>query len=382
VDKVEVVDKYTVKIILQKPVAFYKAVLAVVTYAPVSPKAYPADEVCSDCTAGGIGPYYIESFIRDQEIVLRANPNYYGEKPKTDVIIVKFFKDATSLRLALEAGEIDIAWRTLTPSDIVDLMKKPGFQVIEGKGSFIRYIVLNTNIPPLNKKLVRQALAAALDRKRIADVVFLGTMTPLYSLVPAGMWSHIDAFKDKYGEGPNYELARELLKKAGYSEEHKLKLELWYTPTHYGDTEADVAALIKECWEKTGMIEVTVKSAEWSTYIELTRKKSLPITLYGWYPDYIDPDNFLYPFLHTGSNRWLGEPYSNPEMDKLLDAAQVAPSTEERAQLYGEVQKLLAEDAPIIPILQGKLYIVAKEGIKGIVIDPYMLLRYWLIYKE
>ena len=381
VDKVEVVDKYTVKIVLQKPVAFYKAVLAVPTYFPISPKSYSADKIDPDNTAGGIGPYRIVRFVRDQEIVLEANPDYYGDKPKTKKIVIKFYKDATALRMALEAGEIDIAWRTLNPSDIIDLKEGGKFKVIEGKGAFIRYIVLNTNVPPLNDKRVRQALAAALDRKKISEEIFMGTVTPLYSLVPAGMWAHIDAFKDKYGEGPDLELARKLLREAGYSEENKLKIELWYTPTHYGSTEADLAAAIKECWEATGMIEVTIKSAEWSTYLELTRKKGLPVTLYGWYPDYLDPDNFLYPFLHTGSNRWLGNPYSNPELDKMLDKAQAATDTATREKLYTEVQKILAEDSPIIPIFQGKLYVVTKPEIEGVVIDPYMLLRYWLIYK-
>ena len=377
IKNIEVVDKYVIKLTLKKAFPFYKAVLAVVTYFPVSPNSYPADEISPDNTAGGIGPYYIESFVRDEEIVLRANPNYYGPKPKTEVVIIKFYKDATSLRLALEAGEIDIAWRTLNPADVIDLKEK-GFQVIEGKGSFIRYIVLNTNIPPLDNKLVRWALAIAVNRSKIAEDVFFGTMTPLYSLVPAGMWSHIDVFKEMFGETPNYELAAKLLREAGYSEDNKLKIELWYTPTHYGDTEADVAAAIKESWEKTGLIEVDVKSAEWATYLELTRKQSLPITLYGWYPDYIDPDNFLYPFLHTDSNRWLGKPYSNPHLDIILEIGQSFA----REQLYKAAQMILANDVPIIPILQSKLYIVAKPNVKGIIIDPYMLLRYWLLYKE
>jgi peptide/nickel transport system substrate-binding protein len=228
---------------------------------------------------------------------------------------------------------------------------------------------------------VRQALAAALDRNSIAQKVFLGTVDPLYSLIPNGMWGHIDAFKDKYGEA-NLDLAKQLLRQAGYSESNKLKVELWYTPSHYGDTEADVAALIKEAWEKTGMVEVTVKSAEWSTYLDLTRKGQLAVTLYGWYPDYMDPDDYTFPFLHTGSNRWLGNPYSDPEMDKMLEQAQVEPDQSKRVELYKNIQIKLADDAPIVPIFQGKLYVASKDTVGGIVLDPLMLLRYYLIYKQ
>ncbi len=382
VKDVKVLDTYTLEIDLNKPVSFYPAVLAVPTYAPIPPDKYPPDKISPDNTAGGVGPYKIVKFVRDQELILQANPYYYGTPPKTKTVVIKFYKDATALRLALQSGEIDIAWRTLNPSDIISLKKNPDYKVWEGAGSYIRYIVFNTKIPPLNNKLVRQALAAALDRQSIVQKVFLGTVEPLYSLVPMGMWSHKDSFKDKYGAGPNLELAKELLKKAGYSESHKLKITLWYTPSHYGSTEADVASLIKEAWEKTGMVEVTIKSAEWSTYLELTRKGQLPVTLYGWYPDYLDPDDYLYPFLHTGANRWLGNPFSNSTVDKLLDQAQVETSQTKRAQLYEEVQDILADQAWIVPIFQGKLYAVSKKSVGGIVLDPMMLLRYYLIYKQ
>jgi len=381
VESTEVIDDYTLKITLQNPISFFPAILAVPTYFPVSPNAYPFDEISPDNTAGSVGPYMITKWVRDQQLVLEANPHFFGEPPKTPKVVIKFYSTSTALRMALESGEIDIAWRTLSPTDIEALKGKGEFTVYEAPSSYIRYIVFNTNIPPLDNPLVRKALAAALNRQEIVEKVFLGTAEPLYSLVPNGMWSHIDIFKDKYGDG-NLELAKQLLKQAGYSEENKLKVELWYTPEHYGDTEADVAALIKEAWEATGMVEVTVKSAEWSTYLQYTREGSLMITLYGWYPDYLDPDDYLYPFLHTGSNRWLGNPYSDPEMDELLDQAQVEMDQSKRETLYKQVQEKLAEDVPIVPIFQGKLYLVAKKNVHGIVLDQLMLLRYYLIYKE
>jgi len=380
VESVEAPDDLTVVFHLKQPTAYFLALLATPPYFPVHPN-YKPDEIDSDQTAGGAGPYRITKFIRDDVLVLETNPYYYGEKPKTGKIVIKFFRDATSLRLALENGEIDIAWRTLRPTDIDYFKKAAGYQVIEVPGSFIRYICINTKMPPVNSKLVRQALAAAIDRQDIIDTVLLGAGTPLYSMVPNGMWSHIDVFKDKYGDA-NITLARQLLQQAGYSEDNKLHIELWYTPTHYGDTEADIAQVLKEQWEATGMITVDIKSAEWGTYVDYTRNSQLMVYLLGWYPDYLDPDDYLTPFLHSESNSWAGTQYANTTVDQLLVQAQAITDQNQRAQLYEQVQQILAEDVPYIPIFQGKLYIVAREGVSGIIPNPTMLLLYSTIYKS
>ena len=378
VEDVKALDDYTVEFKLKHPTSFFLALLATPPYAVVSPK-YPPDKIVSDATWGGAGPYCIKEFKRDEYLVLEANPYYYGEKPKTKKIIIRFYKDATTLRLALENGEIDIAWRTLRPNDYKELAKE-GYKVIEVPGTFIRYIVVNVKMPPVDNKLVRQAIAAAINRQQLAEVVFMGTMEPLFSLVPKGLWSHVDVFKEKYGDG-NIELAKKLLRQAGYSEQNKLKLVLWFTPTHYGDTEANLAQLIKQQLEATGMIEVELRSSEWATYVDQLRKGQMMLALLGWYPDYIDPDDFLTPFLHSGANKWTGSGYSNPEVDKLLDEAVRITDQQKRAELYKKVQEILAEDVPIIPLLQGKLYIVTQKNVYGIKVGPTMLLPYYTIYK-
>ncbi len=381
VEKVEAVDDYTVKFTLKKPISYFLALVATPPYFPVSPK-YKADQIDPDQTAGGVGPYKIVKWVRDQELILEANPYFFGDKPKTDRIVVRFYSDATTLRLAIEKGEIDIAWRTLTPVDIESLKANPNLKVVEAPGAAIRYLVLNGNQStefPTKNKLVRQAIAAAIDRNEIAKVVYRDTYTPLYSLIPIGMWSYEPVFKEKYGDG-NIDLARKLLQEAGYSENNKLKIELWWTPTHYGDTEKDLAQVLKSQLEATKMIQVDLKSAEWSTYTDLARKSAMMASLFGWYPDYIDPDDYTTPFLKSGANRWLGYPYSDPEMDKLLENASVAKSIEERTKYYKQIQEKLAEDCPIVPLVQGKLTIVAKKNVEGIVLDPTMLFRYYLVY--
>jgi len=381
VEKVEVVDELTVKFILKKPVSYFPSLVATVPYFPVSPKSYPADKM-AEPLVGHYGPYKIKRWIRDVELVLEANPDYYGTPPKTKEFIIKFYKDASTLRLAVETGEIDIAWRTLKPTDILDLKARGVLTIEEVPGPYIRYLVLRCNQAPFNDVRLRRAIAAAIDRNKICDEVYKGTVEPLYSMIPKGMWSHIDAFKEEYGVR-NLTLAKELLKEAGYSEENPFEFELWYTPTHYGDLEADVALVIKESLEETGMMKVTLKSAEWATYAaEYIAKGVMPIFLLGWYPDYLDPDDYTTCFLHSKWSPDLGVFYNNSKMDELLDKASVTIDKAERAELYKEIQRLMAEEAPVIPFFQGKLFIVFWPNVRGVILDPTMLLRYYLIYKE
>ncbi len=374
VEKVEALDDYTVKFTLKTPASYFLALVATPPYYPVHPN-YPDDQIASDATWGGCGPYKIEEWVRDEKLVLVPNPYYYGEKPKNDKVVITFYSSANALKNALLSGEIDVAWRTLNPEDIQDLQKNPDYNVIEVPGLYIRYVVIKTDAPPTDNVLVRQALAAAVNRTEIAETVFKGTVEPLYSMVPAGLWSHIDAFKTKYGDA-NLELARQLLQQAGYSETNKLHIELWYTPTHYGDTEAQLAAVLKSEWEKTGMITVDVKSSEWSQYVDQLRNGQMMVSLLGWYPDYLDPDDYLTPFLASSANGWTGTGYSNPTVDNLLSQAQVLTDQTQRAQLYEQVQNILAEDVPYIPLIQGKLYVVTSKDVTSIKISPLMFLLY------
>lgn len=381
VDRVEVVDTYTVKFILKEPVSFFPSLVATTPYIPISPKSFPEDKV-AEPVKGHYGPYKIRKWTRDVELVLEANPDYYGTPPKSEIFVVKFYKNAATLRMAVQTGEIDVAWKTLRPIDILDLKAIGKQKVLEAPGPYIRYIILRCNKPPFDEMRLRKAVAAAIDRERICEEAYKGTVKPLYSMVPMGMWSHIDAFKQEYGER-NLELARKLLSEAGYSKDNPFRFELWYTPTHYGDLEADVAAIIKESLEETGLMEVTLKSAEWATYAaEYIAKGVMPIFLLGWYPDYVDPDDYTSIFLHSEWSPDMGVFYANPEMDRLLDKARTEIDLEKRADLYVKVQKLMAEEAPVIPFFQGILTAVVQPDIEGVVLDPVMLLRYYLIERK
>jgi len=194
VERVEVVDTYTVKFILKEPVSFFPALVATTPYIPISPKSFPEDKV-AEPTVGHYGPYKIKKWVRDVELILEANLNYYGNPPKSELFVVKFYKNAATMRLAVQTGEIDVAWKTLRPIDLIDLKAIGKQKILEVPGPYIRYIVIRCNKPPFDDVHLRKAIAAALDRQRICEEAYKGTVKPLYSMVPMGMWSHIDAFK-------------------------------------------------------------------------------------------------------------------------------------------------------------------------------------------
>ncbi len=386
VASVEVVSKYEVKFNLKNPVAYFPSLVATVPYYPVNPNVYPADKIVTnpgEMKGGklvGLGPYQAVSFKRDQEIVLDVNPAYWGDKPKNDRVVIRYFADATTMRLALEKGELDFAFKSFNPSDISDLMKLDKIKTIIGQGPYIRYLCFQC-AKHMTDKVVRQGIAAAINRPQIIKKVFLGQNSPLYSMVPVGMWTHEDSFKDTLGDG-NIALSKKLLASKGYNEKNKLKFDLWYTPAHYGDTEVDMAAVLKEQFEATGVMEVTVKSAEWATYKQNWRNQVMPVYLLGWYPDYIDPDNYTAAFGGTAGSKGNGIYFSSKVWDKMFVDAQKDPDTKVREGIYKKVQKMWTDEVPTAPIFQGTLYLFSQKDISGIKISPTLQFIYAPIEKK
>jgi len=166
------------------------------------------------------------------------------------------------------------------------------------------------------------------------------------------------------------------LGQAGYNASNKLKFDLWYTTAHYGDTEVDMAAVVKQQLEATGVMEVNVKSAEWATYKENWRAQVMPVYFLGWYPDYIDPDNYTNAFAGTAGSRGNGIHFSDPTWDKMFVDGMKSPDMEERAGIYTKIQQMWTDEVPTAPIFQGNLYLFAQKGVQGIKISPTL----WFLY--
>jgi len=380
-----------VQFVLNSPFSAFLALVAFTPMYPVNPNvASPSSIVnytegsVNVSNPNGLGPYMLTKWIRtagkDVEMDLTANPYYWnasGGYPKTKNVIIKFYSDHTSLLLALKNGEIDVAYRQLEASDIISLQGNSNFRIWTGPGAFIQYLVFNTASPPFNNLLVRQALAAAVNRSLITQGVFQGQADPLYSMVPAGMFSHTDAFKDKYGEA-NITLAKQLLQQAGYSATNKLTFTLTYPTQHYSATDG-IAAALKQAFEATGMVSVQLASQPWPNYKESTRADQLQAYIYGWYPDFVDPYDYLYPFLPADGVGFLHTHFVDSQINSWLQQVTGISDASQQAAIYTQLQTRLADQAPLVPLFQGTTIAVSNTKVSGIVLDATVIFRYYLI---
>lgn len=410
IDNVEVVSKYVVKFNLKIPFGPFLGLMACQASYIVNPEyaggwktEWSVDDIV-EYTAGDarasspmdLGPYVLTNWTRvagkDHEMRLEANPNYWNSAaglPKTKKIIIEFYADATALRLAIEAGDIDIAFRHITASDIEDLKDNPDLKVWEGVGAAIQYMIFQedplTGLPQLNDPRIRRALAACLDRQEAVDTVFLGQYSPLYSMIPTGMMGRpagTDGPFKVLGDA-NYTYARSLLADLGYDETNKLPIELWYETSGHYPSSPDQAEVYKSQFEASGVVSVTLKSAEWASYRLNRNEGVMHVFLYGWYPDYIDPDNYAFLYYAT----WLNHKYTQYNatnnyvaMKAAYDAARASNNETERIELYNELEGYAVEDCPVVPIWQGVAYAVTKPNIKGVYLDITQTWRIWLLY--
>jgi peptide/nickel transport system substrate-binding protein len=379
-DEVEVVDELTVTFHLNKPDATWPFIMTT-GGGGIVPAEYPADALQPDSEAIGAGPYQLAEYRSGEQTALERYDDFYGEEAKNEQVLIQYYDKSSALKLAVENGEVDIAYRSLIPTEVEDLRGADGLQVVEGNGTEIRYLVFNLNLEPGKNIAVRKAMAYVIDRQAIVDNVYNGTVEPLYSLVPVGLAGHQDSFKTAYGEAPNKAEAQKVLQQAGV--QTPVRAEIWWTPTHYGDSSADEYAEIKRALDGSDLFQVTLKSTEWDQYSEASATDQYPIFQLGWFPDYPDADNYTTPFYHSKDN-FLNHHYANPQMDKLLADQKASTDQAERERFFQQIQEIAAEDVPIIPIWQGKQVAAVRDGVTGVdqTFDPSFQFRYWLIAKE
>jgi len=331
-------------------------------------------------TVVGTGPYKLVSYKEKQSLEFQANPTYWGTKPKTPKILVRLFDKSSALKLALQNHEVDTAFRSLQPDELASFRSAAGFQVIEGQGPGIRYIVFNVNTPPWNNPNMRKAVAAALDRTPVVNEVLKGTGKPLDSMIPPTFPTHDPAWTSLYGAGGDITKVNAFLTAAGVPGGQKVNVDFWFSPTHYGDTEASVAQVIARTLEATGRFTVKISNVEWAEYGQKRKAGELPVFLMGWYPDYLDEDDYLAPF----ADPKIFDPakWNDPQMLSLVAAQAKELDVTKRAVIIKQAQSYMADQAPYVPVFQISQFAATSDKVSGIVLDPIQIFRYWLLEKK
>ncbi|MGD0423098.1 MAG: ABC transporter substrate-binding protein [Candidatus Bathyarchaeia archaeon] len=391
INKTVVTGPYQVQFVLNQPFSAFLAEVAYYVMFPVNPNIAPMHAVVNYTgnvnteVPNDIGPYVLTNWQRtagkDIEMDFAANPNWWNASsgyPKTKNIIYKFYSDSTSLSLALQSGEIDIAYRQLAPTDIQSFQTNTKLKVWQGPAQFIQYLAFNELQKPFDNVNVRRAIAAAINRTLIANTVFLGQVVPLYSMIPIGMSYHTDAFK-YYGDA-NVTAAQSYLQSAGYNTTNPLKFTLTYPTGHYPATDG-IATALKEALENTGIIQVTLSSEPWADYRASTHADQLQVYIYGWYPDFIDPFDYTYPFLPSDGVGFLRTHYISATMTQLLQQAATNTDPNDFPKIYGAIQDLIATDVPIVPLFQGTSIVVTNPMVGGLVQDPTTIFRLYLLWE-
>ena len=369
-DSIETPDEYTVVINLTSPAPIDLIASSLYGAWIVSPKALEA--VAADETyfetgvEAGTGPYMLDSYTPDQEVVFKKFENYWGgwNPDNYDVVLNMIVPESTTQQQLLEGGEIDLA--STIPFDNVDTFKtNPDYTVYEEK-SFFNYVgFFNTLRPPLDNPLVRQALSYAIPYDDIITIAFSGLGTQSRGPVPEGVWPWSDQV-NQY----TYDMdkAEELMDQAGYGD-GGFTIRL----THASENAAETtfAPLIKDFFAQLG-VEVTIESMLFNQQWELAKTdpaNAQDMFLLLYWPTYSDAgsDNLWSMFYFTEAPFFNLSYWNNPDYNAQLDQA-IADTVVDPAksqQEYIDVMNLLVDQAPGVFFLDTKAPYVIPNTIAG-----------------
>ena len=371
IDSVYKTGEYTIVIKTKEPYAPTIYAFADPVMSIVSPSA---ENLGSEPV--GTGPYMFSSFEAGTSLDLLANPNYWKEKPKLDGISIIYNNDAATRSLLLLAGDVDISWN-FQHSDFSTLSADPNIQSISPKaGIRTDFLYVNGNKAPFNDSRVRQALSYALDRQEIVDTAFegIGGVPAVGIFSSAIPWS---AYDELTSYDNNSKKALELFSEAGITPRSDGKLYYNGEPfsieiliTTKRPSYLPTAEVLATQLEALG-ITTTTTIIDSSAYSGECKSGNYDLSLSSWITaPGGDPDYFLsLQYLSNGSYAaWTG--YSNPRVDELILEGRTTFNETERYAIYGEVQTIIQDEMPLIPINYVTNIFALDKSVTGFEIYP------------
>ncbi|MEM4787088.1 MAG: ABC transporter substrate-binding protein, partial [Ignisphaera sp.] len=364
-------DKYTIRFTLKYPFAPFASLATFTIFAPVPPNAANLEE-----KPIGTGPFKLESWKKGEQIILVANKDYWRGPPKADRIIIRIYPDPVTLRIALEKGEIDIALG-IQPQDVEPLSKNPDIKMVSIDGLVIEWLGMNHRREPFNNLLFRKAVNYAINYDYILNVVLRGTATRLYGPLPPAVFGY-DPEVENYGYRYNPELARQLLAQAGYPDGKGLReIELIISTAERAER-GEVATVIQSSLKAIG-INVRIVDLDWPSFLDRLFNYDFDMYMVDWFPDYVDPDNWIVPLFTTHGLNLDG--YNNTVVNELGMKARQKLNPQERAEIYKQLQRIIIDDAPWAFLYVPKLYAFMGKNVEGFILYPAYYIDFYPVYK-
>jgi oligopeptide transport system substrate-binding protein len=353
---IKVVDPYTLTITLDSAKPYWLGNMTyAIAYVVCKEEISQTGGALSELSASGTGPFKLVEFKSAYRVVLAANPDYYGGRPKVDFIERPVLKDANARLNNYETDKLDIV--DLSPHDLDRINGDPKLKA--DLKPFARsatwYLALNQDAlgSPFGKRDVRRAFAMAVDKKEIIRIALKGQANLANGVVSPGM-DHYAPTITPIPYDPAQ--AKALLAKAGYPGGvgfPTLTLSFRQDMPWVGDTAQIVISQLKA---NLG-ISVQLRPMEWAQFLKERTDKTMAFSHLRWSADYLDPQDFLSVLLHSSKrvngaedHPENGVGYSNPAFDRLCDQADVEPDTQKRMALYAQAEQIAVDDAPWIPI--------------------------------
>ncbi|MCY4086220.1 MAG: ABC transporter substrate-binding protein [Actinomycetia bacterium] len=369
-DNVRVVDDYTVEFHLDQFSPLFQDQMALMYHAN-----YDSDEVIAQTSEDdpwatgflgnngiGFGPYYLEEFTAGQQLVLKANPNYYGGKPAFDTIIYRAVPDPANRLALLQAGEVDIALG-LSPEQLAVVREDSNLSVTAEQGNTLVAAVIQASRPPLDNTLVRQALNYATPSSVILGDVFQVEASDARSFLPPRYRTYTDEFFP-YTFDPGR--AQQLLTEAGI--ELPLDLSITYAP--FDPSFERLAVALRSAWEEVG-VNLTLNQVTPAVFQQVTADRDFDVLVPPALSAHIADPIYTMEIFAGGSRsccNWGN--YVNDEAFAFYDEAAVETDPAARDQDSVEIQRVMGEDPPWVVMGVRQWSIAHSKNVANFIWNP------------
>ena len=332
---VRATGEYTVDLVTETPFAPLLAHLA----HPVAAIVQAGLGESLDRHPVGTGPFRFVSWEQDAQVVLEANPDYWGDEPAIKEVVVRIIPDVSTIMVELRSGGVD-AFYGIPADSYNSIANAAGLEAQRFLGWGSNYVGFNLENPKLQDVRVRQAIAHVIDKELIGEIV---NGLPAVAAIPPTVAFAAEDLVEPYPYDP--ERARELLAEAGVSGLN-LRIDVYTDPTL-----ETIAQILQAELADIG-VNLEIRTQPYSAYAEAVLEPSLELYASGWGTVTLDADYALYGFLHPserggGSNT---SNYVNDHVTALLEEGRNNPDTDVRAAVYHEVQEIILEDLPFVTV--------------------------------